>query len=456
MRAGQGQGGLRVLAARASGCPIVWVLANPANDIPGATDIRSEAEARQEGLSAADVIVACALALLCIGVVMVNSSLMTVDPERSISWRSVLGSDSARYMGLAVVAMLVCRALPIARWLGSPRIFRWTPLLLPMSIGVLGLVYLPSVGHSVNGSHRWVMIPGTETTFQPSEIAKWALPIFLVWLCVRSAHRLHRFWAGLVPALIPLGIVSAMVTLEDLGTGVLIAAAGSLVLLAGGARLKHFLWFAPIGAAGVVAAVAVQPYRLERVRTFLDPFQDPQGSGYHVVQSLVSVANGQGTGRGLGFGLQKFGYLPEDHTDFLFAVIAEELGLAGVIVVVSLYAVMLLAGLSVMRGQKSPAAKLLCVGILSTIGLQALMNMMVVTAMVPTKGIALPLLSSGGTGWIATAACLGLLASLGTGRRVRVIESTPLGLDSMLETKPRSATPQRAQLAPRRPAQANA
>src|SRR5690606_35189244 len=207
-------------------------------------------------------------------------------------------------------------------------------------------------------------------------------------------------------------VVSAAVTHEDLGTGVLIAMAGGIVLLAAGARVLHFAMFIPPAIGLVIVAIITSPYRVERILTFLDPYADPQGSGYHMIQSMLAVAGGEGFGRGLGHGLQKFGYLPEDRTDFLFAVLCEELGIAGAAAVVALYAGMLWAGLMVIRGEGDGMLKLAALGVLSTVGMQALINLAVVTGLGPTKGIALTLVSAGGTGWILTAASLGLVVAI--------------------------------------------
>jgi len=172
------------------------------------------------------------------------------------------------------------------------------------------------------------------------------------------------------------------------------------------------LLLAPPALAMLALAVLSSPYRMKRMTAFLDPYADPEKTGFHMIQSMAAVANGEVTGRGLGHGLQKFGYLPEDRTDFLFAVICEELGIVGAGLVVALYAGLLVAGLSIVKRERSPLLKLIALGILSTVGLQAVINLAVVTGLGPTKGIALPLLSSGGTGWILTAASLGLLISM--------------------------------------------
>jgi cell division protein FtsW len=236
--------------------------------------------------------------------------------------------------------------------------------------------------------------------------------MLLAWHCARRIGQMHKVSTGLLPGLLIVGLVAGLIATEDLGTAVLVAGAGSLMLIAAGARLWHFALAIPVGIAGAVVAVVTSPYRVQRLVSFIDPYADPQGSGYHMIQSLVAVANGEVWGRGLGFGLQKFGYLPEDETDFLFAIICEELGIAGAAAVIALYAGLLWTGLGIVRKQHNPLLKLLGMGIVCTVALQTLINLMVVTGLAPTKGIALPLLSSGGTGWILTAGSLGLLVSM--------------------------------------------
>ncbi len=154
------------------------------------------------------------------------------------------------------------------------------------------------------------------------------------------------------------------------------------------------------------------PYRLERLTAFLDPWAEIKNSGYHAIQSMLAFAHGGLTGVGLGEGVQKFGYLPEDTTDFIFAIICEELGIAGAALVVGLYLALLWTGLGILRGCRDTYGRLVALGIILTIGIQAAINIAVVTVTVPTKGIALPLVSAGGTGWVLTAFSVGLLAAL--------------------------------------------
>lgn len=363
-------------------------------------------------MRAGDAILVSVLGLLCVGVVMVSSAGLTIDPESAVTFESIVWSRSTVYMLLAMAALVVVSRLPIRAFVELGRRPLAVPVALLVIYACLASVYLPVLGHEVNGSHRWVRIPGIGQTLQPSEIAKWGVLLVLTWHAARRSEQLASFVRGLMPALLLVMPVAALIALEDLGTGVLIAASACVVLVAAGARLWHLLAFAPLGIVGVVAAVMTSDYRMRRLTAFVDPYSDPEGAGYHMIQSLVAVANGAGPGRGLGFGLQKFGYLPEDRTDFLFAVICEELGIAGAAMVIAMLAALLWSGVSVVRRAPTRELQLLALGVVTTFGLQAVMNLMVVTGLAPTKGIALPLLSSGGTGWILTAASFGLLVSI--------------------------------------------
>lgn len=363
-------------------------------------------------MRAGDAILVCVLGLLCVGVVMVSSAGLTIDPDAAVTFESIVWSRSTVYMLLAMGALVAASRVPVRALVEMGR----RPLALPVALLVifacLLAVYTPGLGHEVNGSHRWIRIPWIGQTMQPSEIAKWGVLLVLTWYAARRGAQLASFGRGLLPALALVMPVAALIAMEDLGTGVLIAASSCVVLVAGGARLWQLLIFAPLGAVAVVAAVMTSDYRMRRLTSFVNPYSDPEGAGYHMIQSLVAVANGGGPGRGLGFGLQKFGYLPEDRTDFLFAVICEELGIAGAAMVIAMLAALLWSGVSVVRRAPTPELRLLGLGVVTTFGLQAVMNLMVVTGLAPTKGIALPLLSSGGTGWILTAASFGLLISI--------------------------------------------
>ncbi|KAA0212957.1 MAG: hypothetical protein DYG94_13360 [Leptolyngbya sp. PLA3] len=383
-------------------------------------------------LRSGHIIVLCALALLTVGVVMVNSAEMAVAPiatnadgtsagiaSRGVTFESIVSSTAAMHLVLAMLALIAAALLPIDKIAQlTSRLPRLTPPHYLLGLGVLILllglstVYWPFIANPQNGSHRWITI-GPIRSVQPSEPAKW----LIIWLAAAygiwiGRHRLRQFWTGFLPGLAAVGIVSAFVVHEDLGTGVLMASAASIVLLAAGARFWHFALFIPLGLLGIVAAILQNPYRIDRIAAFLNPYVDPQQTGFHMIQSMAAVAGGGFTGRGLGYGLQKFGYLPEDQTDFLFAVICEELGTAGASLILVLYAVLAWTMLAVVRRETDPLLRLGGLGVMSVLTLQATINLVVVTGLGPTKGIALPLLSAGGTGWILTAASLGLMVAM--------------------------------------------
>lgn len=364
-----------------------------------------------------------AITLLTIGVVMVNSAALTVDAERAIDLSQVLLGRLTILAALAVVAMFAGSLVPV-EWLGRGRgagSLAWWIVIVCLVL--LIVVQVPGLGREVNGARRWLNLGGM--SFQPSELAKWGLLIVLAWHASRHAARMDRLFTGFVPPMIVVGAVCALIVLEDLGTAVLIGLVSVGVLLAAGSKLWHALLLAPAAGLGLLAAVIYSPYRVDRLKAFLDPYADPQGIGYHMIQSMAAVSGGGLAGRGLGNSVHKFGYLPEDTTDFIFAIICEELGLVGAAVIVFLYAALLLCGLSIVRRVAQPFQRLLGLGILLTIGLQALINIAVVTGAAPTKGIALPLLSSGGTGWVMTAFFIGLLVSMERGAEQTVTDDVP-------------------------------
>jgi cell division protein FtsW len=370
----------------------------------------------------------CAFALLCTGVLMVNSADMMVsrvqdasDVVSSMTLGSVLTSRAAMYMGLALLALFAgsllvpVRSLSAVARSGTFRGMGVLPLLLIGAAAIIafcGLAYMPGIGDPRNGSHRWIKLGSKELSMQPSEVAKWLFIPLLAWYCTVRASRLGSFFTGLVPAMIAVGGVAGFVLIEDLGTGVLIGAAACVVLVSAGAKWWHFALPGAVAAGGVVAAIMTNDYRQNRVKAFLNPYQDPEGIGFHTIQSLVAIYNGKGVGTGLGEGIQKRGYLPEDRTDYIFAVICEETGIAGAGLVLALFLGLLWAGMSIARSERDPFLRLWSLGIIATIGMQAVMNLLVVTGLAPAKGIALPFVSYGGTGWILTAFSIGVLVAI--------------------------------------------
>ncbi|MFA9477218.1 FtsW/RodA/SpoVE family cell cycle protein [Phycisphaerales bacterium AB-hyl4] len=367
-------------------------------------------------LRPAHIVQLAVVALLGIGVVMVHSASLHVG-RQPVTEQGLLGMFMTRhtlYAGIAIAVMLLASRINVRE------LFRhhgWTNplwLIVLVALGLTAATLIPGVGVSVKGASRWLHLGPTSwgLTFQPSELIKWTIVLAIAWWCARRRGVMHRFWHGLLPALLLIAVACALVVIEDWGTAALIGVVAICLLIAGGAKLWHMAMMAPPAIIAAVAMIIHSPYRVTRLTTFLDPWQDPAGAGYHSIQSMLAIAQGGLTGRGLGNGIQKFGYLPEDTTDFIFAVICEELGLAGAGLVVALYLVILWVGLGIVKDCRDTFARLVGLGALLIVGLQAALNIAVVTVVVPTKGIALPLVSAGGTGWILTAFGLGLVAAL--------------------------------------------
>ena len=370
---------------------------------------------------------------------MVNSAAMSVSsspitPQEMLTGRPVI------YAALSVLAMLMVGYVDVRRLYTQRGLLNPVAWLLLISAGLCAMVLAPGLGRSVNGASRWLYIGprGWNLSFQPSELAKWAMVLAMAWWGARRAGAMRSFVYGFGPALMILGVVCGLVVIEDLGTAVLIGAVGVLVLVAAGARVWQAGLLIPPAVAGVAALIAFSPYRMRRITSFIDPWADPQGAGYHLVQSLNTIQEGGLTGRGLGNSVFKFGYLPEDTTDFLFAVICGELGAAGAFLVVAIYVGMMAAGLAVVRECRHAFGRLLGLGVLLTIGLQAMINLAVVTGLIPTKGIALPLLSNGGTGWVMTSAAVGLLVAIDRINRMESSEAESESDEMDIEPAPLS------------------
>ena len=373
-------------------------------------------------LSARHAVSLCALALLLLGVVMVQSAGMDVgEGAQELTLRSIVLSRPALYALVAVGAMLlmqtaparaVARRLITAPWTGRS----WWFLLLLLVVCLLP--YVPGLGRSANGAQRWLSIPlpGVgDLSIQPSELAKWGVVFMLARYGASLGDRARTYTSGVLPGLLAAALVAVIIAKEDLGTAFLIAVTAGVMLLGAGVGFWRLASLVPVGAAGVALGVLIEPYRIQRLTTFLNPFADPQDAGFHMIQSMSAIAGGGIFGRGLGFGIQKFGYLPEDQNDFLFAVICEELGLAGASLTLLLELGLIAGVYLALRRAAFPAGKLLCLGVMTTLGVQAAINLLAVTGLGPTKGIALPLLSAGGTGWILTGAMLGVVAGLARG-----------------------------------------
>lgn len=357
-----------------------------------------------------DILCVCVLALLCLGVLMVDSATMRV--TGNLSWH--LSSDGIKQLLFAACAMAVfllvgqldyARLSMGANWKTSPVIW-----LLLIAAGTCVMVLIPHVGMQINGARRWLKLGPVQ--LQPSELAKWAAVLFLACWLANPPVKLERFFTGFLPTLIPIAVLCLLVVVQDFGTAALIAVCALAMLLTGRIRLWHLLIVLPPVLLAGFWFVHHEPYRWRRMTAFLNPYASPDREGYHMIQSLLSFSTGGVTGRGLGNGIQKLGYLPEDTTDFIFAVICEELGLFGALFTIALYVGIIFVAWQSIRQRKDSLGALLSFGVAAMISLQAAINMAVATVSVPTKGLSLPLVSAGGTGLMITAAGLGVMYSV--------------------------------------------
>jgi cell division protein FtsW len=263
----------------------------------------------------------------------------------------------------------------------------------------------------VNGAHRWIKL--RQFSIQPSEVAKLTLAIFLAYFLERHAGDEGKFWQTFVPCGVATGVLAVLVVMEpDLGTAMMLAVLFIVVTFTAGARLLHLGMAAAPALVGLVGLLILVPWRLKRMITFLDPWADPQNSGFQVVQSLIAIGSGGPNGLGFAQGKQKMLFLPFAHSDFIFAVIAEELGLVGALAVIAVFCLILGRGLRTALLAPDRFGMLLSLGLVTVIVTQALFNISVVLSLLPTKGIPLPFISYGGSSLVPTLAAMGILLNI--------------------------------------------
>jgi cell division protein FtsW len=264
----------------------------------------------------------------------------------------------------------------------------------------------------INGAHRWIRLPGG-FRLQPSELSKLALAIFLARFLERRAGEEHALWKTFAPCVLVTGLFVMLVAAEpDLGTAMMLGVTSVVILFAAGARLLYLGVLGAAGLVGIVFMIVLFPWRLGRVTAFLDPWADAQGTGFQVVQSLIAVGSGGTDGLGFAQGRQKMLFLPFAHSDFIFAVVGEELGLLGALTLVSIFGLFLWRGVRAARRAPDRFGMLLGLGIVVGIVAQALFNISVVLSLVPTKGIPLPFISYGGSSMMLTLVSVGVLLNI--------------------------------------------
>ena len=349
-------------------------------------------------------VVGTVAALLLIGLVMVASASIGVSDHESGNPFAYF-ERQLLYVVMGLFAAFIAMAIPTSVW------EKHSVALLVGSFALLVLVLVPGIGHAVNGSRRWARLGFMN--FQVSELARVMLLTYVSSYAVRRAEDLSASFQGFMKPVAVLGAAAVLLLLEpDFGAATVLMATGLAVLFLAGVRLHHLLVPVVVGVAAMAVLAVTSPYRLRRLVGFLDPWEHPFDSGFQLVQSLIAIGRGQWFGVGLGSGVQKLFYLPEAHTDFVFAVLAEEFGFAGVCVVIGLFAVLVNRALAISRRAADAGLQFqsyLAASIGIWLGLQAFVNIGVNMGLLPTKGLTLPLLSYGGSSMLVTLGVLGLL-----------------------------------------------
>jgi cell division protein FtsW len=364
----------------------------------------SRSAGRQQRLFVDPVLVSAALGLLLIGLVMVTSASVTI-AERTAGEPLVFLQRQLASAGIGLALATLLLAVPMALWQRS------APLLLLGAFVLLVLVLVPGIGHEVNGSQRWIRLG--PLNFQPSEPARVMLLAYVAAYAVRQQEALTNSWQGFVKPLAVLCVAALLLLLEpDFGAAVVLLATGTAILFLAGARWRDVLGMVALGLCALALLALSSDYRLRRLKTFTDPWADPFNSGFQLTQSLIAIGRGEWFGVGLGSSVQKLFYLPEAHTDFVFAVLAEELGLAGVVGLLLLFLVLILRSFRLSRLAAEagmPFHALMAAAFGTWLALQAFINIGVNMGLLPTKGLTLPLLSYGRTSLLVTLAWIGAI-----------------------------------------------
>ena len=363
-----------------------------------------------------DYIAIIAVLLMAVGAVFVFSAsanlIQELDLQRFYDYSSL---RQILFFPLAVIVMYIVSCFNYRRlsstdsWLKSP-----TSYLLVLTIALLILVLLPQFGTEVNRARRWLRIPvgPVMISFQPSELAKWTLVFFLAAFCDKYSDSIKLYWKRFIPACLVIAVTVGLIITEDFGTAALISLLGFLMLIIAGVKWWHILTPLPFGVIAFCIALLRSPGRVQRITAFLNPEKWADSAAYQPNQSLIALGSGGMLGKGLGRGICKYGHLPEDTTDFIFAIIGEELGFVGTTAVIGLFIVFVWLGILVVIRCRDRFDQLLAGGIVLTIGIQAAINIGVVTVVLPTKGMPLPFVSAGGTGMLLSAAAVGVLLNI--------------------------------------------
>lgn len=342
--------------------------------------------------------------LLAVGLIMVYSA--------SAIWADYKFDDSfffakrqLLFAGIGIIAMFFIMNIDYWTWRS------WAKVIIIVCFVLLVLVLIPGIGNVRNGSRSWIGVGAF--SIQPSEFMKLAMIVFMAKFLSEKQKLITSFKKGLVPSLGIVFLAFGMIMLQpDLGTGTVMVGTSVVMIFIAGARISHFITLGLIGLAGFVGLVLSAPYRIKRITSFLDPWEDPLGSGFQIIQSLYAIGPGGLFGLGLGQSRQKFFYLPEPQTDFIFAILSEELGFIGGSFVLLLFSLLLWRGIRIALGAPDLYGSFLAVGIIAMVAIQVMINIGVVTGLMPVTGITLPFLSYGGSSLTLMLMAIGVLLNI--------------------------------------------
>lgn len=347
------------------------------------------------------ILIAAVLILVTIGVVMLFSASMV----RQINDSAYFVKRQVIWMVLSLITVAVCARMDL-RWMRMAAL----PL-AAVCVVFLVLVRIPGIGTNINGSWRWFCFG--PINLQPSEFAKIGVILAFSWWISRRRRYMHTFRRGLLPPLAALGVFAVLLLAEpDFGTTILVGMVSLVLLYTGGVRPFHLFGFAGIGLAGLGVLLFHNENRMRRIFAFLDPEKYAQGEAWQLINGLNAFASGGASGVGLGNSIQKYHYLPEAHTDFILPIIGEELGLAATIIVLILFVVIFICGLRIAARASDDFGRFTALGCTMMITFQAIINMAVVTGCMPTKGLALPFISYGGSSLLVSAAMIGMMINV--------------------------------------------
>lgn len=349
------------------------------------------------------------LFLTCFGIIMVYSASF---PIGTIFYgdATFFFAKQLQWFAIGLVLFIIASIFPY-------RIYgKLSPLFVLLSIVLLMLVLVPGIGVERNNSQRWILIG--PFLYQPIEIVKLFMIIYFAYFYAKKQNYIEYFRKGVLPPLLILGIAFLLILKQpDLGSAILLLVACGIIVFCSGAKRVHLLLMGSIGILGVSYFALTEEYRLQRLTSFLNAFEDPVGHGYQLVNSYIAIGTGGLWGSGLGNSIQKLGYLPEAHTDFIMAIILEEIGVVGLAIIIGSYLIIMLRGVKIAKNCKDLFPKLLAIGITFQIMTQAVLNLGAVSGLLPITGVTLPFISYGGSSLVITMVCIGILINISSNQK---------------------------------------